>query len=243
MKQLQRVVAVVIVALALLPAGLAHADKKSDAEAKKAYMDGTKYYNLGDFTKAIEHYKRAYELKPDAVFLYNIAQSYRLSNDFTQALFFYKSFLRNLPDAPNRAEVERRITEMEDAQAKAKATANAPPNDPLGPKGNTSTSTGTDTDTDTDADTGDTTDTDTDGDTKIPDPSEAGGVSDAGQENGSAPAGGPTDTGGGKKPIYKKWWFWAGIGAVAVGTVAIIAVSSGGSASAPSGDFDTVEVF
>ena len=229
MKQLQRVVAVVFVALALLPAGVARADKKIDAEAKQAYMDGTKYYNLGDFTKAIEHYKRAYELKPDAVFLYNIAQSYRLSNDFTQALFFYKSFLRNLPDAPNRAEVERRITEMEDAQAKAKATANAPPNDPLGPKGNTSTSTGTDTDTD--------------GDTKIPDPSEAGGVSDAGQENGSAPAGGPTDTGGGKKPIYKKWWFWAGIGAVAVGTVAIIAVSSGGSASAPSGDFDTVEVF
>jgi len=241
-KQLQRVVAVVIVALALLPAGLARADKKSDAEAKKAYMDGTKYYNLGDFTKAIENYKKAYEFKPDAVFLYNIAQSYRLSNDFTQALFFYKSFLRNLPDAPNRAEVERRITEMEDAQAKAKATANAPPNDPLGPKGNTSTSTGTDTDPDTD--TGNTTDTDTDtATTDIPDPSEAGDVSDAGQENGSAPASGPTDTGGGKKPIYKKWWFWAGIGAVAVGTVAIIAVSSGGGASAPTGDFSTVEVF
>ncbi len=90
MKQLQRMVAVVFVALALLPAAVARADKKSDAEAKKAYMDGTKYYNLGDFPKAIEHYKRAYELKPDAVFLYNIAQSYRLSNDFTQALFFYK---------------------------------------------------------------------------------------------------------------------------------------------------------
>ncbi|MCC6997726.1 MAG: tetratricopeptide repeat protein [Deltaproteobacteria bacterium] len=241
MKQLQRMVAVVFVALALLPAAVARADKKSDAEAKKAYMDGTKYYNLGDFPKAIEHYKRAYELKPDAVFLYNIAQSYRLSNDFTQALFFYKSFLRNLPDAPNRAEVERRITEMEDAQAKAKATANAPPNDPLGPKGNTGTSTGTDTDTDTGTDTD--TDVDTDTDSKIPDPSAAGEASDAGQENGSVPAGGPTDTGGGKKPIYKKWWFWAGIGAVAVGTVAIIAVSSGGGASAPSGDFDTVEVF
>ena len=236
MKQLQRMVAVVFVALALLPAGLARADKKTDAEAKQAYMDGTKYYNLGDFTKAIEHYKKAYELKPDAVFLYNIAQSYRLSNDFTQPLFFYKSFLRNLPDTPNRAEVERRITEMEDAQAKAKATANAPPNDPLGPKNTPGTDPGTDSDpgTDTGTDTGTTT---------IPDPSTVGDASTAGQENGTAPTGGPTDSGGGKKPIYKKWWFWAGIGAVAVGTVAIIAVSSGGGGGAPGGDFPAVEVF
>ncbi|MCC6995134.1 MAG: tetratricopeptide repeat protein [Deltaproteobacteria bacterium] len=240
---------------ATLGTSSARADKKSDAEAKELYQEGTKYYNLGDFAKAVENYKKAYEKKPDPVFLYNIAQAYRLSNDFTQALFFYKSFLRNLPDAPNQAEVERRISEMQEALDKAKATANAPPNGPVAPGGklptdggNTSTNpspgtrTGTVTGTSTGADTD--TDTGTDTGTKVPDPVDTAAASDAGQESGTVPAPMVDSGGAGKKPIYKKWWFWAGIGAVAVGTVAIIAVSSGGGGrEAPSSDFGAVDVF
>jgi hypothetical protein len=33
-------------------------------------------------------------------------------------------------------------------------------------------------------------------------------------------------------PLYKKWWFWGGIAAVAAGTVTAIAVSSHGGAPA-----------
>ena len=71
----------------------------------------------------------------DDFFLHRLleAQAYRLSNDFTQALFFYKSFLRNLPAAPNHVEVEQRIAEMQDALDKAKTTATATPNGPVGP--------------------------------------------------------------------------------------------------------------
>ena len=67
---------------------------------------------------------------------------------------------------------------------------------------------------------------------------------DAGQENDTVPAPAVDSGGSSKKPIYKKWWFWAGVGAVAVGTVAIIAVSSGGGGrEAPSSDFGAVDVF
>jgi len=232
-KQLNRVAAVMVFVCSLLVGATAHADKKSDAAAKKFYEDGTKYYSLGDFTRAIENYKKAFELKPDAVFLYNIAQAYRLSNDFNQALFFYKSFLRNMPTAPNKAEVEKRIAEMEEALEKQRRTANAAPTGPVAPDNAPTDDTG---------DTGDATDTtDTSG---VPDPADAADASAAGQENGTPPSSGNVDTGGsGKKPIYKKWWFWAGIGAVAVGTVAIVVVSSSGGGGAPSGDFGSTDVF
>ncbi len=73
-------------------------------------------------------------LKPDAVFLYNIAQSFRLSRGYDDALFFYKSYLRNAPEAENRAEVERRIAEMQLAVDQQNASAK-PPNEVVAPDG------------------------------------------------------------------------------------------------------------
>jgi tetratricopeptide (TPR) repeat protein len=234
--KIRPLLAIGIVVLALAHGGQARADRKTDAQAKSFYDEGTKYYSLGDFPKAIERYKKAFELKPDAVFLYNIAQAYRLSNDFTQALFFYKSFLRNLPNAPNREEVENRIKEMDEAQAKQKATANAPPIGPVAPGGSIPDDSGANTDLGT-------TEPGDGSSTGVPDPADVGAASDAGQQHDTPTGTGPVDSGGGKKPIYKKWWFWAGVGAVAVGTVAIIAVSSGGGGGAPGGDFGAVDVF
>ena len=92
----------VLVGLAL-SAGVASADPKQEAEAKRLYEEGTKFYSLGDFPRAIEAYKQGCELKPDAVFLYHIAQAYRLSKNVEDALFFYNSFLRNHPGAVTRA--------------------------------------------------------------------------------------------------------------------------------------------
>jgi tetratricopeptide (TPR) repeat protein len=48
---------------------------------------------------------------------------------------------------------------------------------------------------------------------------------------------------GRSRPIYKKWWFWAGIGAVAAGTVAVVVVSSGKSVSVPGSDLGNRKVF
>ncbi|HEY5923090.1 MAG TPA: tetratricopeptide repeat protein [Kofleriaceae bacterium] len=43
----------------------------------------------------------------------------------------------------------------------------------------------------------------------------------------------------GPKPVYKKWWFWTGIGVVAVGGTAAIYASSGGS-SPPGTDLGNI---
>jgi tetratricopeptide (TPR) repeat protein len=103
--------------------------------ARSHFDEGTKAFNLGEFTRAVEEYKAAYKLKPDPVFLYNIAQSYRLANDLANALFFYRSYLHSTPDAPNRHEVETRIETLDKQLAQQKLLVTTPPNTTVPPGG------------------------------------------------------------------------------------------------------------
>ncbi|HWE31323.1 MAG TPA: hypothetical protein VHB97_25130 [Polyangia bacterium] len=93
--------------------GPAAAADSPEGSAKFHFEEGTKAFNLGEFKHAVDEYRAAYKPKPDPVFLYNIAQAYRLAGDLTQALFFYESYLRNEPNAPNLREVDRRVHELE----------------------------------------------------------------------------------------------------------------------------------
>jgi tetratricopeptide (TPR) repeat protein len=95
------------------------------AEARRHYAKGAAAYDVGDFKEAIDHFKAAYKVTPEAVFLFNIAQSYRQLKDREQAKFFYRSYLRNAPsDAANRADAERWLAELDQAGG---AAAPAPP--------------------------------------------------------------------------------------------------------------------
>jgi tetratricopeptide (TPR) repeat protein len=106
-----------------------------EVTAKQHYEAGTTAFNLGDFQKAVVEYKAAYQLRQDPVFLYNIAQAYRLANDLPNALFFYRSYLSNSPGAPNRKEVEGRIEALDKEVRHQRETATAPPNSPAMPSG------------------------------------------------------------------------------------------------------------
>ena len=82
-------------------------------KARQLFQQGSKYYDLGQFDKAIEAWQQGYDQKPDPGFLYNIAQAYRQKQDAAKAIFFYKGYLRNSPKAHNRAEVEQKIAELQ----------------------------------------------------------------------------------------------------------------------------------
>jgi tetratricopeptide (TPR) repeat protein len=82
--------------------------------ARALYDRGQAHYDLGEFDEAIAQFKEAYELSRAPRLMFNIAQAYRLKKDWEQALFFYNNYLRLVPNAPNRADVESRIAEMQE---------------------------------------------------------------------------------------------------------------------------------
>lgn len=213
----------VVCLLLALGASTSHA-ADVDAESKRLYKEGTKQYNLGEFEEAITAYKSGYDAKPDPVFLYNIAQAYRLWGKPDKAVFFYKSFLRNLPEAPNRPEVERRISEMQAElakQSKQGAAGSTPlETQPVSPAVPASV-----------------------GAPPAVAPAAPMAMAPALPEQTDGTSLTQTASSGNNDAVYKQWWFWTAIGAVALGTVAIIAVSSGGGNAAPMADFPVKKVF
>ena len=104
-------------------AGRAHAGAETVSRAKALYESGTSHYNLNEFDDALHDFKEAYRVRPDPVFLFNIAQCYRQLGDPKAAASFYRSYRRELPDAPNRVEVDRLIAEMDHTEPRAVAPA------------------------------------------------------------------------------------------------------------------------
>jgi len=90
-----------------------HAQSRAKQTAESHYDKGMKAYTLGHFPEAIEEFEKAYEMRSEPIFLYNIAQSHRQSNSPQRAIFFYRRYLEADPNVKNRAEIEKRIKDME----------------------------------------------------------------------------------------------------------------------------------
>jgi len=106
-------------------------------QAKALYDKGIKHYEIGEHEVAIVEFKRAYELSSSPGLLFNIAQCYRLAKKYDDALQFYHTYLRLMPNAPNRADVEGLIAQVEktikddqDTNAATMALQTPPPAQP-----------------------------------------------------------------------------------------------------------------
>jgi tetratricopeptide (TPR) repeat protein len=107
---------------------------QKETQARNLYKRAMTHYEIGEFDNAIDEFKRAYALTSAPGLLFNIAQVHRMKKDPTQALFFYRMFLRLQPTAPNRSDVEALIVESQaqlDQQQQAlleeRERAKAPP--------------------------------------------------------------------------------------------------------------------
>jgi tetratricopeptide (TPR) repeat protein len=92
----------------------AQPDDDERARAKEWYVKATRHYDLGEYAEAVKAYRRAYKLLPEPLFLFDIAQAYRLDHKCDDARAAYKSYLRKLPTADNREKVEHFIAEMDE---------------------------------------------------------------------------------------------------------------------------------
>jgi tetratricopeptide (TPR) repeat protein len=109
--------------------GSGRAGALTDAQKKKVtehYERANRYYLIGKYPEAIADFEAAYLIGADPVMIFNIAQSYRLNNQPEEAARFYRNYLRSAPEAKNRAEVEKKIAEMDKRASEKRQTAAVP---------------------------------------------------------------------------------------------------------------------
>jgi len=219
---------------ALLSAGQpARAADPRTESAREHSAQGDAYYKLEKYSNAIGEYEQAYLAKADPSFLYNIAQCHRLMGQSAEAIKFYRRFLKDAPNAPNRAVAEKHIKDLEDASTHQGAPVEPlPPATPLPTLAPAATAT-------------------------IPPPPPASSspassgpgpvtaampalVLSAPQptspssaeipigENSGSPS--PTES----HSIYTRWWFWTAVGVVVLGGI-IVAVAATKDPACPGG--------
>jgi tetratricopeptide (TPR) repeat protein len=105
--------ATLVLCAAVPVAARAESEAEKKQQAKEHYEMATRFYDVGKYGEAIAEYEQAYLLVEDAALLFNIGQAYRLWDRPEDAIRAYKNFLRRRPDAGNRADVERKIADLE----------------------------------------------------------------------------------------------------------------------------------
>jgi tetratricopeptide (TPR) repeat protein len=91
------------------PAALPH---PVDVEVDRHAALGQRLLEHGRTQDAIAEFRRAYELRADPRFLFDIAEGYRRLGLVDQARFFYDRYLAAAPDAPDREEVEAALAAL-----------------------------------------------------------------------------------------------------------------------------------
>jgi len=83
------------------------------ARAEVLFTEGTKHFNLREYAAAVAAFKEAYRLVSEPLFLFNIAQAYRLDNDCRTSHAYYKTYLRDAPSGTERAKAEKWLNSLE----------------------------------------------------------------------------------------------------------------------------------
>jgi tetratricopeptide (TPR) repeat protein len=171
--------------------GIAHADA---SRAREHYQRGTTLFDLTKYREAAAEYEAAYQEKPDAALLFNIAQAYRLAGDNEKAIRFYKTYLHRIPTSENRSEVQSRIDELQGAIDQQKKAQQGPPEGTLRPEESKPAP-------------------------AMPTPPSPQQTTSQPTAELAATAPPPEH-----KPVYKKWWLWTIVAVVVVGVGVGIAV-------------------
>jgi tetratricopeptide (TPR) repeat protein len=130
--RLARLVGAVMLVLAVC----AHAEDRG--KAREHFKRGSQHFKLGEYAEALVSFKEAYRAFEDPSILFNIAQCQRQLNQKPDAIRSYKTYLLEMPRAPNREEVRQVIGLLEAAVAQENTARITPPSGTLGgtlPKG------------------------------------------------------------------------------------------------------------
>jgi hypothetical protein len=202
--QIAAVTATCFFLAAVVPAGIASADEKTDA-AKQFFDAGKRFYEIGNWRAAIGQFKQASQILPSPILDYNIAICYEKLGKPKAALKYYRNYLLGSPTADNRAAVEAKIATLE---AQIAATPAPPPPQPGVPAPGPAPAPGAEVAEEPAP--------------PPPPPPPPGGYYQYGQQGAAqAPPVVPPEPA--PRPVWATWWFWTLIG---VGVILIIAVAA-----------------
>lgn len=92
---------------------LAFAQSGDRERAKAHFAAGESRFKAGDYRGAIVEFTAADALVPSPILAFNIALAHEKLGEDESALRLYRDYLARRPDAPNRATVEVRITDLQ----------------------------------------------------------------------------------------------------------------------------------
>lgn len=99
-------------ALFLSSVTFAQAAPKSSLSGRRHLTRANQMASQGKCRSAIPEFSKAYQMLQDPAILFNRAECHRKLGDNRRAVEDYRTFLEELPTAPNRRSVEARITEL-----------------------------------------------------------------------------------------------------------------------------------
>jgi tetratricopeptide (TPR) repeat protein len=90
-------------------------DKAPDAvdAARQRYQAAVQAYGEHRYKDAIDLFLAANRASPNPAYAYNIGLAYEDLGDADNALLWYRNYLRDLPNAPDRPEIEARVANAE----------------------------------------------------------------------------------------------------------------------------------
>jgi hypothetical protein len=137
-----------VLAALLTLAGSPHAAPSS--EEQRLFADGLKAFDAGDARAAERAWKEGYAVAHDPAFLVRIGEAQEKAGAPAEAAESYRRYLREAPDAADRADIEQRLTRLAPAPAPRNLAdtadtggefgAHPPPGLPQGPAPRTATS-------------------------------------------------------------------------------------------------------
>jgi tetratricopeptide (TPR) repeat protein len=94
-------------------AAVSEGDAKNQERAQEAYKQGASAFTGGRYLEAVHWFEQADRYVPDGRLCYNIALAYEALNASSDGLRWYREYLRRVPDAEDRSEVERSVRRLE----------------------------------------------------------------------------------------------------------------------------------
>jgi tetratricopeptide (TPR) repeat protein len=179
------------------------AEPEAVARARELYKSGEKAFKEGRYAEALRDWDTGYQLSNRPLFLLNMGHAERRRGQLANARTLYKRFLLMEPETKLRGEIEGVLNEIDSTlAAEASGGAAAGKSAPTEPAATVTAVSASDT-----------------GSGAFAPPSPAALAAQVeGQPSATIATGAPTavET---PRPVWRRWWFWAGAGTVVAAAV------------------------